>query len=127
MINLKDYLQTLVYVPVSVGKETPEDGYYFIIAKNKHTGGIEDACEYHDGDFYMSEDRGHPSRVEKIDSWLKLKEQSYLLSAEELKTLLGEAFDAGFKKSGENFIDHIIEIPNPAPDKQTFLNNLKID
>ena len=42
------------------------------------------------------------------------------------KQWCGEAFDAGFEKCGENMIDHLIEVSKPLPDKETFLNNIKL-
>lgn len=61
--------------------------------------------------------------------WHEQKE-GYFHTTEQLielkKQWCGEAFDAGFEKCGENMIDHLIEVSKPLPDKETFLNNIKL-
>ena len=53
-------------------------------------------------------------------------ENVYLLTKDEIKNIVSDAWDAGFRKSVENSVDHMIEISNPAPDKEAYLNNLKL-
>ena len=54
-------------------------------------------------------------------------ENVYLLTVDEIKKIVNDAWDAGFRKSVENSVDHMIEISNPTPDKEAYLNNLKLD
>jgi len=77
-----DSLGSEVYIPVELSKERPENGHYFTIHPNIHSGTIEGAAEYHDGDFYLPEDGGYPSEDKKTTHWLK--KQSILKIKNEL-------------------------------------------
>ena len=55
---------------------------------------------------------------------LEKKKQQIVMSIDEFENIACEIWDAAFEKSGENMIDHIIEISNPAPDKETYIDNL---
>lgn len=61
---------------------------------------------------------------EQPQFWLEKKEDQIVMPLEEFKKAIGDAFEAGFKKCGENMIDHLIEISNPAPDKKQYIINL---
>jgi len=77
-----DSLGVEIYIPIEVSKERPENGHYFTIHPNIHSGIIEGAAEYHDGDFYLPEDGGYPSEDKKTTHWLK--KQSILKIKDEL-------------------------------------------
>ncbi len=68
--------------------DPPDNGYYCIRFLSINNDLIEDACEYYDGDFYMQGDKGHPSNIDKIHSWLKPLPQVYVLTEEELEDLI---------------------------------------
>ena len=110
-----------VYLPIDTKIETPEDGYYFTLHPNTHSksGLIESACEYCDGDFYMPEDKGYPSDINKIPFWLK-EQSKYVFSREELEKLIADAFHAGdhFRRDVLNGFE------DKAPNIPQFINSL---
>ncbi len=59
--------------------------------------------------------------------FVKKQENVFVLTEHEIKELLSKTFDAGFNYSGECFIDHLIEISNPYPNKEQYIKQLNID
>jgi len=112
-----------VYVEVLVSEKKPNDnGYYFTKHPNSYSGTIESACEFHDGDFYVNEDKGYPSSDNKTISWLEKKEEQIVMSLEEFKKAVGDAFDAGFDMGHSEGAD-ISRFTN-HPDKELYIKYL---
>lgn len=111
-------ITTTVYLEVPVSERLPEEyGWYSTL----YLANLQDFFWFENGKFYNPEDRETPIDV---THWIEKKEEMVCMSKEEAIKWAGEIWEAAFKKSGENMIDHIIEIPNPAPDKDTYINNL---
>jgi len=123
-MNLQDKLHERVYVPLKTDWKIKYNPETTLITALKNTG-------ERDGDKMLLTGIFTESNAGLLVSEsLQRAEPSYLLTPLELlelrKKWASEDWDAAFKKSGENMIDHVIEISNPAPDKETYINSLTL-
>jgi len=113
-MNLKDKLHDRVFIPVSVEKELPDTNrYYNTICNSPIEMGL---IHYHketgwQNGFY----------TDRVTHWLKQTEQSYVLSPEELRSVISEAMGTAFaisleskdldynKNESDKYIDNILK------------------
>lgn len=121
-MNLQDKLHERVFALTPVANEPIKTGLYIV------TNGVGFFEVQYDSQYKFHEEFTDCSGVTHYLN--PTPEPSYLLTPLELlelrKKWASEDWDAAFKKSGENMIDHVIEISNPAPDKETYINSLTL-
>lgn len=102
--------QSLVYLPVSVQEEYPETSVQTIFFRDKLDTRV-----------------GARGFEQPFTHWLKPINDVYVFSLEELKKLLGDAFDAGERFDHfEKFLE-LKTNEHGIPNKEAYLNNLTIE
>lgn len=123
-MNLKDKLHDKVYVVVSVEKELPENCDDTFVELNKGDKGIAEHLEKGEWEGYGMLNKGN------ITNWLKLTEQSYVLSPSELlelkKKWMQKAFEAGELHEYSRIEEHIRGKKNEFLNKTDYINSITL-